>query len=226
MIAVDAPLTEQAETIDRVWNLFLGLGLVVLALVAGLMLWVIVRYRKRSDDGPHDLPPQKHYNIPMEVTYIVIPLAIVLGLFAVTFVTVDAIDDDDPDPDLVVDVIAFQWQWRFDYPDSGVSITGEPGEFPELVLPASSTVRFDLTSLDVIHSFWIPAFRFKRDMIPGTPRLVPRRRRRRGRVLPEHGRVRRVLRARPLLDAILGADPAPRRVRAVVARPARRCARR
>ena len=69
----------------------------------------------------------------------------------------------------MVDVIAFQWQWQFDYPDSSVSITGKPGENPELVLPASSTVRFDLTALDVIHSFWIPAFRFKRDMIPGTP---------------------------------------------------------
>ena len=110
MIAVDAPITEQAETIDRVWNLFLGLGVVVLLLVAGLMLWVIVRYRKRPTDGPLHLPPQKHYNIPMEITYVVIPLVIVLGLFAVTFVTVDAIDDADPDPDLVVDVIAFQWQ--------------------------------------------------------------------------------------------------------------------
>ena len=69
----------------------------------------------------------------------------------------------------MVHVIAFQWQWQFDYPDSDVSITGRPGEFPELVLPASSTVRFDLTALDVIHSFWIPAFRFKRDMIPGSP---------------------------------------------------------
>jgi cytochrome c oxidase subunit 2 len=165
MIAVDGPVTEQAETIDRVWNLFLALGVVVLVLVAGLMLWVIIRYRRRSED----LPPQKHYNLPMEITYIVIPLIVVLGLFVVTFVTVDAIDDTDPDPDLVVEVIAFQWQWQFDYPDSGVRITGTPGENPELVLPASTTVRFDLTSLDVIHSFWIPAFRFKRDIIPGTP---------------------------------------------------------
>ncbi len=56
MIAVDAPLTEQAETIDRVWNLFLGLGLVVLVLVAGLMLWVIVRYRKRPTTGHTTCP--------------------------------------------------------------------------------------------------------------------------------------------------------------------------
>jgi cytochrome c oxidase subunit II len=158
-------VTEQAETIDRVWNLFLALGLVVLVLVAGLMLWVIIRYRRRSDA----LPPQKHYNIRMEITYIVIPLAIVIVLFAVTFVTVGAIDDSDPAPDLVVEVTGFQWQWQFDYPDSGVSLIGRPGENPELVLPASSTVRFDLVALDVIHSFWIPAFRFKRDMIPGSP---------------------------------------------------------
>ena len=55
MIAVDGPVTEQAETIDRVWNLFLALGVVVLVLVAGLMLWVIIRYRRRSEA----LPPQK-----------------------------------------------------------------------------------------------------------------------------------------------------------------------
>ena len=169
MIAIDAPITDQAETIDRVWNLFLGIGLFVLVLVAGLMLWVILRYRKRPDAGPNTLPPQKHYNIPMEITYIVIPLVVVLGLFTITVITLNDIDDTDPDPDVVIDVIAFQWQWQFDYPDSDVSLTGTPGHNPELVLPASSTVRFDLTAIDVIHSFWIPAFRFKRDMIPGTP---------------------------------------------------------
>jgi cytochrome c oxidase subunit II len=165
VIGVGGPVTEQAETIDRVWNLFLILGVLVLALVAGLMLWVIFRYRRRSDA----LPPQKHYNLRMEITYIVIPLAIVIVLFAVTFVTVAAIDDSDPAPDLVIEVTAFQWQWQFEYPDAGVRLTGTPAENPELVLPASTTVRFDLVALDVIHSFWIPAFRFKRDMIPGTP---------------------------------------------------------
>ena len=170
MLALDPPVTDQAETMEDVWNLFLILGLGVLALVAGLMLWVIVRYRQRTAvEHVGDLPKQKHYNLPMEITYIVIPLVVVLGLFAITVVTVQAIEEDDPDPDLVIDVIAFQWQWQFDYPDSGVSLTGTPGENPELVLPASSTVRFELTSLDVIHSFWIPAFRFKRDIIPGTP---------------------------------------------------------
>jgi cytochrome c oxidase subunit 2 len=126
-----------------------------------------VRYRRRDDQ----LPRQKHYNIPLEVTYTAIPLVVVLALFAVTFVTVNAVEDtSDQEPDLVVDVTAFQWQWSFDYPDAGVTVVGGPGDdVPELVLPAQSTVRFDLRSLDVVHSFWITAFRFKRDVIPGSP---------------------------------------------------------
>jgi cytochrome c oxidase subunit 2 len=64
-------------------------------------------------------------------------------------------------------VTAFQWQWQFRYPESGVVVTGTELERPELALPAGASVRFDLTALDVIHSFWIPGFRYKRDMFPG-----------------------------------------------------------
>lgn len=162
---LDPPLTDQAESVDEVWTLFLVIGLGVLALVVILMLWVIVRYR-RTDDR---LPRQKHYNIPMEITYTLIPLLVVCALFAVTFVTVRAIDDTDAEPDLVVHVLAFQWSWQFDYPDEGVTVVDRSDvEVPELVLPASSSVRFDLESADVVHSFWLTPFRFKRDMIPGT----------------------------------------------------------
>ncbi len=164
--ALDPPITDQADSIDDVWQLFLWIGLGVLALVVALVLWVIVRYR-RTDDR---LPRQKHYNIPMEITYTVIPFLVVCALFAVTFVTVQAIDDTDADPDLVVHVVAYQWSWQFEYPDDGVVIVDRSDrEDPELVLPASSTVRFDLESVDVIHSFWLTPFRFKRDMIPGSP---------------------------------------------------------
>lgn len=164
--ALDPPITDQAESVDEVWQLFLWIGLGVLGLVVLLVFWVMFRYR-RTDDR---LPRQKHYNIPMEVTYTVIPFLVVCGLFAVTFVTVRAIDDTDPDPDLVVHVIGYQWSWQFEYPDEGVVIVDtSDDEDPVLVLPASSTVRFDLESLDVIHSFWLTPFRFKRDMIPGSP---------------------------------------------------------
>lgn len=168
---LDPPLTSEAETVDRVWALFLWIGLGVLAMVVLLVLWVMIRYRRKDDR----LPRQKHYNIPMELTYTLIPFIVVCGLFAVTLFTVRAIDEPDPDPDLVVHVLAYQWSWQFDYPDEGVTIVdksdenvSDPETDPELVLPASSTVRFDLESADVVHSFWLTPFRFKRDMIPGT----------------------------------------------------------
>jgi cytochrome c oxidase subunit 2 len=163
---LDPPITDQAGDIDRIWDLFLYLGLAVVAFVVLLILYVIVRYRRRGDE----LPRQKHYNIPIEVTYTVVPLIVVLVLFAITVVSVNAVEDSDGDPDLVVDVTAFQWQWSFEYPEAGVTVIGGPGdETPVLVLPANSTVQFDLESLDVVHSFWVTAFRFKRDIIPGSP---------------------------------------------------------
>jgi cytochrome c oxidase subunit 2 len=157
------PLTDQAEDIDRIWSGFLYIAIGVAALVTVLVLYVVIRHRRRSDA----LPRQVHEHIGIELFYTAVPLAIVIGLFAVTFVSVRAIDDLDDDPDLVVEVTAFQWQWQFDYPASGARVVGSDEVTPELVLPAGQKVRFDLTAVDVIHSFWIPGFRFKRDMFPG-----------------------------------------------------------
>jgi cytochrome c oxidase subunit II len=156
------PLTEQADDIDRVWNVFLFIGLGVGALVVVLVTIVIIRFRRRSNDLPHQL----HENIPLEVGYTAVPLVIVGGLFALTVYSINAVDKSDAEAPLVVEVVAFQWQWEFDYPESGVRVVGTDAIVPELVLPAGSSVRFDLTSRDVIHSFWIPGFRFKRDVFP------------------------------------------------------------
>lgn len=164
---LEPPVTEQGDLMEWTWDLYLYLGLGVFAFVALLILWVMLRYRKRSDV----LPRQKHYNIPAEVTYTVIPFLVIVALVAVTFVTVSSISAvDDDEPDLVVDVTAFQWQWQFAYPAAGVEVIGGPApDEPTLVLPSESTIRFNLESLDVVHSFWITVFRFKRDIIPGSP---------------------------------------------------------
>lgn len=164
--ALDPPITDQATNVDDVWNLYLWIGFAVLALVVGLVIYLVLRFRRRTDE----MPTQKHYNIPMEITYTLIPLVVVLGLFGVTFATERDIEDSSDTPDLVVEVVAFQWQWQFAYPDADVTIIGgADSDIPTLVLPADSTVRFEMESLDVIHSFWITAFRFKRDIIPGRP---------------------------------------------------------
>jgi cytochrome c oxidase subunit II len=164
--ALDPPVTDQADELERAWTIYLYIGYVVLALVVVLVLYVMIRFRRRDDT----LPAQKHYNIPVEVAYTVLPLVLVMALFGITLVTLQNVEATPDDPDLTVHVTAFQWQWQFDYPESGVTVAGGAGDdVPELILPADSTVSFELESLDVIHSFWITIFRFKRDMIPGRP---------------------------------------------------------
>ncbi len=157
------PLTEQAEDIDRVWNGFLIAALVVGVLVWGLIAYVVVRFRRRSTA----LPRQVRENIPHRDRLHGRPAADRRRPVRRHVHSVRAVDEVDDDVDLVVEVIGFQWQWQFNYPEAGVEVVGTDVEIPELVLPAGAAVRFDVTSIDVIHSFWIPGFRFKRDMFPG-----------------------------------------------------------
>ena len=155
-------LTDEAGDIDALWTVFVVIAVGVCVLVALLLVWCVVRYRRRDER----LPRQVRHHTPTEVIYTVAPLLLVVGLVAGTLVTLRTVERAD-EPDLVVDVIGFQWQWRFEYPDHGAVVTGTEDEVPVLVLPARSVVRFRLTSIDVIHSFWIPGFRYKRDLWPG-----------------------------------------------------------
>lgn len=157
------PASEQGEQIHDLWRAFAAAAVGVGVFVTVLLVYVVVRYRRRDDD----MPGQRPYNIPIEVVYTVTPLLIVGVLFAFSVATQLDLDDLDDDPDHRVEVLAFQWDWQFRYPDADVVVTGTPGEVPELVLPAGRTTRLDLQTSDVIHSFWVPRFLSKRDMIPG-----------------------------------------------------------
>lgn len=157
------PLTEQARDMDGLWNVFLIGAAVVGLLVIVLVVRVVTRARGRTT-----LPHQQHENVPLEILYTAVPFVAVCALFAATWVVLDRVEHVGAagDADLVIEVVGFQWQWQFVYPD-GVVETGTDDVNPVLALPADTTVRFELTSIDVIHSFWIPGFRYKRDMFPG-----------------------------------------------------------
>lgn len=157
------PVTAEGDKVLDLWRGFHWVALGVGLLIWGLVLFSVLRYRRRNDD----LPSQSPYNIPVEVVYTVAPLLLVIGLFAFTVDIQQDVTAPAGDPDVVIDVVGFQWSWSFDYPEEGVTIESDGVTPPEMVLPVGSTVRFRLVSPDVIHSFWVPRFLVKRDLIPG-----------------------------------------------------------
>lgn len=149
---------------------------VVGVLVWGLILWVVVRYRRRA---PDEVPTQVRYNLPIEVLYTIAPFVVIFVLFYHTVQAQTQILTPNHKADLEVLVIGQQWSWSFNHLGSdGRDKPGEPGgndvftvgtvaDPSTLVLPVGKTVKFRLRSPDVIHSFWVPAFYFKMDVIPG-----------------------------------------------------------
>ncbi len=159
---VPPPITEQAEALEDMYWFFVALASVVGLLVAGSVAWVVIRYRRRDAR----LPSQRQYNDKVEVAYTVIPLLTVIFLFFVSLTGIRKTEASPP-PDVTINITAYQWQWQFDYPATGARSVSVDLDHPELALPTNSTVEFVMNSRDVIHSFWVPGFRYKRDIFPG-----------------------------------------------------------
>jgi cytochrome c oxidase subunit 2 len=162
-------ITPEAEQMRGLWTGSVIAALVVGVLVWGLIFWVVVRYRKRGDE----LPVQTRFNLPIEIIYTVAPFLIIAVLFYYTAIVQTRVNDQRQNPDVTIGVVGFKWNWQFRYPketDSQgrpIETTGSSEEVPILVLPTGKRIRFEETSNDVIHSFWVPAMLFKRDVIPG-----------------------------------------------------------
>jgi cytochrome c oxidase subunit 2 len=135
--------------------------IVVAAIVFALVLFAVFRFRRRDDTYPRG----KSKAPIAESVYAVVLAVVAAALVTLTFQTEDRIDPVSGHPDVRIRVTAFQWQWRFDYP-SGKSVIGTTGHEPTLVVPVDERVEIELTSRDVIHSFWIASERFKRDAFP------------------------------------------------------------
>jgi len=172
-------VTVQAESMREFW-----IGAVIASLVVGvvvwtLILWPVVFHRTPSED----LPRQTQYNLPLEIVYTVLPFLIVSVLFYFTVVNQNYVLAQVEDPDVRVKVVGFQWNWEFQYLQDEV---GEDGRFepmetvlgtpintvgssetvPILIVPVDRVVEYRVESSDVIHSFFVPDFLFKRDVFP------------------------------------------------------------
>ncbi len=158
------PISDQAMITESLWRgawiAAWGVGIVTW----GLMIWAAIVYRRRHKD---DTPEQTKYNLPIEIMYTVIPLIMVFGMFWFTARDQSEILSVRDDQDVTVNVVGFRWNWAFNYIDQDAYAVGTPVEPAVLVLPVNEKVQFQLTSPDVIHSFWVPDFLFKMDVIPG-----------------------------------------------------------
>jgi cytochrome c oxidase subunit II len=148
---------------DLAVPVFITAGIVGLIVFAAV-IWVVVRYRERP--GHEETPKQIHGRPRLEITLTILP-AVILAVIAVpTIRTLFDINQTPADP-LVVNVYGQQWWWEFDYP----SLTGDDGlplvTSGEMVIPAGKAIHLNITSRDVIHSFWIPNLNGKRDAVPG-----------------------------------------------------------
>lgn len=170
-------VTESGANVIDFWNATWIAALAVGVLVWGLILWCVVAYRrKKSDTG---LPEQIRYNVPLEILYTVVPVLMMAVLFGKTVELQNELLDTEQEADVVVNVVGKQWSWDFNYVNEDVYVAGtqaielsrgEPGlpeTLPTLVLPVDARVEFVLTARDVIHSFWVPQFLQKLDMLPG-----------------------------------------------------------
>lgn len=165
--------SEQAPYIGNLW-----MGAWIAAFAIGVLVWALIgwaaiRYRNR---GEATAPRQTKYHLPLEVLYTLVPFLIIGVLFFYTIKAQDAVLDQSDEPDLQIDVIGQKWSWTFNYMEednpaigSNAYEVGTLEKVPDLYLPVDRTVRFNLYSADVIHSFWIPNFYFKLDVVPGHP---------------------------------------------------------
>jgi len=148
----------------RVQQVYLPIATAVFVLIAGVVLFAVFRYRRRS---PDEVPSQKSES-KLEYVWIALLAAVTTFLVGWTFHTEDREDPVGSAPALRVHVVGSQWKWRFDYTGRGKSVVGTETKAPTLVVPVGVPVEFTMTSPDVIHSLWIPALRFKRDAFPGS----------------------------------------------------------
>jgi cytochrome c oxidase subunit 2 len=176
--APPSPVTVQGQDTEDIYRFVFTIAAIIFLLVEGAILYAVLRYRRTDDE----LPVQTHGNLIAEASWTIIPAIIVIALFLVSIGVQNKVEAKSPNPDVTIDVVGFQWQWTVAYgcPASYAteptiqpadacefSITGLGSEGPDIHVPLDQTVHFRLHAADVIHSFYVPEFLYKKDVVPG-----------------------------------------------------------
>ena len=187
------PASEQAGPIDTLWDVLLIASVPVFVLVETIVIYCAIKFRMRPGEELKDGPPI-HGNTKLEIIWTAIPAILLVGLCTYAYVVLTDIEKAEANS-MNVRVVGEQFTWTFYYPGEG----GDEISSPQLYLPANTPVNFTVQSKDVIHDFWVPAFRMKIDAVPGIDTHVRVTTTDRDGRVP--GRVRGALRPRALDDA-------------------------
>lgn len=167
IFALPVQASAEAVPIDNLFSGHYWMIAFLFALIMVMMLYSIFVFRR--EDGDDTDGPHIHGNTKLEIAWTLIPLLAVIGFGVWGAISLDEITRPKPD-EMTVNVVGKQWIWSFDYPDQDGIASGE------LVLPINRTTVLKMNADDVIHSFWVPEFRVKQDLVPGretTLRITP-----------------------------------------------------
>ena len=162
LAAPPSPLDPASPATRSIANLhwtILWIAAAVFLIVCGLLIYSLVKFRRRSADEPE--PDQSfHGSAVLETIWTIIPVGILLVILVLTFQTLKDTNPERP-TDMTIRVLGKQWLWEVQYPDYNIKLTNE------MRIPINQDVRVELTSADVIHSFWVPQLNGKKDAVPG-----------------------------------------------------------
>ncbi|MBI2776976.1 MAG: cytochrome c oxidase subunit II [Chloroflexi bacterium] len=166
-------VTAEGREIRGLYDIVFAVAIAIFVLVEGLIVWSVLRYRRRATDT--ELPVQTHGNNLVEVIWTVIPTAIVLFLFVISWQALNRVDYVSSNPQVRIHAIAAQFAWQFEYLDQNgnkVATQLTPAYDADknvggMAVPVGKRIQVTLDSPDVIHAFYVPRFLFKRDVVPG-----------------------------------------------------------
>jgi cytochrome c oxidase subunit II len=169
-------ISVKAQDVHRLFYIILWLALPVFLFVWGMLLIVIIRFRRRRGDESE--PVQNPGNKRALMAFFAGPLAIIVALLAVGETTVAAVDYRSPLPTERLVVTGSQWQWSAQYVKEGITVSGKtassnsPGKPMIMALPAGRTSQITLKSADVIHGFYVQNLLFMKNAVPGHPNVI------------------------------------------------------
>lgn len=157
-------IADESGQIDTVYRWLAAASIPFFVIIVGVIAFCIIEFRATGDDDDRDGEPF-HGSTRIEIIWTVIPTIVVLALGAYAWVVLENVEAKQPN-EMTINVVGQQFAWNYEYPQLGVKTSGD------LVVPIDKALYFEMTSVDVIHSFYIPGARLKRDVADGfTTRL-------------------------------------------------------